>query len=80
MVNFGKINRSIDKKVSDEHIPEYKKREARPYFYQMNTNLPNPSNSAYVNNYFANSVDPAETAHNEPSHQDLHCLSFYSNF
>ena len=22
----------------------------------------------------ANSVDPDETAHNEPSHQDLHCL------
>ena len=26
---------------------------------------------------FANSVDPDETAHNEPSHQDLHCLLFY---
>ena len=25
---------------------------------------------------FANSVDPDETAHNEPSHQDLHCLPF----
>ena len=24
----------------------------------------------------ANSVDPDEMAHNEPSHQDLHCLSF----
>ena len=23
---------------------------------------------------FANSVDPDEMAHNEPSHQDLHCL------
>ena len=23
---------------------------------------------------FANSVDPDETARNEPSHQDLHCL------
>ena len=22
----------------------------------------------------ANSIDPDETAHNEPSHQDLHCL------
>ena len=25
---------------------------------------------------FANSADPDETAHNEPSHQDLHCLPF----
>ena len=25
----------------------------------------------------ANSVDPDETAHNEPSHQDLHCLHRY---
>ena len=25
---------------------------------------------------FANSVDPDETACNEPSHQDLHCLPF----
>ena len=24
----------------------------------------------------ANSVDPDKTAHNEPSHQDLHCLPF----
>ena len=23
---------------------------------------------------FANSVDPDEVAHNEPPHQDLHCL------
>ena len=25
---------------------------------------------------FANSVDPDEMAHNEPSHLDLHCLPF----
>ena len=25
---------------------------------------------------FANNADPDETAHNEPSHQDLHCLPF----
>ena len=25
---------------------------------------------------FANSVDPDETAHNEPSHLDLRCLTF----
>ena len=25
---------------------------------------------------FANSVDPDETAHNEPSHQDVRCLTF----
>ena len=29
---------------------------------------------------FANSVDPDETAHHEPSHQDLHCLPFCSGF
>ena len=27
--------------------------------------------------YLANSVDPDEMAHNEPSHQDLHCLLFW---
>ena len=26
---------------------------------------------------FANSVDPGEMAHNEPSHQDPHCLPFH---
>ena len=29
---------------------------------------------------FPNSVDPDETAHNEPSYQDLHCLPFYLMF
>ena len=29
---------------------------------------------------FENSVDPDETAHNEPSHQDLQCLPFCSWF
>ena len=28
----------------------------------------------------ANSIDPDETAHNEPSHQDLHFLSFCFSF
>ena len=28
-------------------------------------------------NGLANSLDPDETAHNEPSHQDLHCLHRY---
>ena len=28
------------------------------------------------NRFFANSVDPDETAHTEPSHQDLLCLIF----
>ena len=28
-------------------------------------------------NITANSVDPDEMAHNEPSHQDLHCLRRY---
>ena len=34
----------------------------------------NPFLPADQNNAFANDVDPDETAHNEPSHQDLHCL------
>ena len=29
---------------------------------------------------YANSVDPEETARNEPSHLDLHCLPFGSRF
>ena len=29
---------------------------------------------------YANSVDPDEMAHNEPFHQDLHCLLFCSLF
>ena len=29
---------------------------------------------------FANSVDPDKMAHNEPSHQDLHCFPFYFDF
>ena len=28
-------------------------------------------------NTLANSVNPDETAHNEPSHLDLHCLTFH---
>ena len=27
---------------------------------------------------FANRIDPDATAPKEPSHQDLHCLPFYS--
>ena len=30
------------------------------------------------NNAFVNSVDPDKTAHNELSHQDLHCLPCHS--
>ena len=30
-----------------------------------------------INNRIANSVDPDETAHYEPSHLDLHCLQRY---
>ena len=30
--------------------------------------------------FLANSVDPDETAHNEPSHQDLHCLPIGFDF
>ena len=29
---------------------------------------------------YANSVDPDETAHNEPSHQDLYCLQLCVDF
>ena len=28
----------------------------------------------------SNSIDPDETAHNESSHQDLHCLQFWFDF
>ena len=31
-------------------------------------------------NIFERSVDPDESTHNEPSHQDLHCLPFYLYF
>ena len=30
--------------------------------------------SVKIRNRMANSVDPDETAHHKPSHQDLHCL------
>ena len=33
-----------------------------------------------LTDFFANSVDPDETAHNEPSHLDQHCLPFWSGF
>ena len=33
-----------------------------------------------VTDTYANSVDPDEMAHNEPSHQDPHCLQFYFDF
>ena len=36
-----------------------------------------PFSSADQNNSFANSVGPNETAHDEPSHQDLHCLPYF---
>ena len=40
----------------------------------------NPFSPVDLNNTHTNSVDPDEMAHNEPSHQDLHCLPFWSNF
>ena len=39
-----------------------------------------PISLADQNKYFANSVDPDETAHNEPSHQDQQCLRFWFDF
>ena len=39
-------------------------------------NLLNPLSAKHNNAEFANTVDPDETAHNEPSHQDLQCLPF----
>ena len=36
----------------------------------------NPTGYSFI----ANSVDPVETAHHEPSHQDLHCLLFCFDF
>ena len=32
------------------------------------------------NDVFANNIDPDETAHIEPSHEDLHSLAFCFNF
>ena len=40
----------------------------------------NPFSPAEQNSAFANSIDPDEMAHNEPSHQDLHCLPFCFDF
>ena len=37
----------------------------------------NSVSPADQNKFFANSVYPDETAHNEPSHQDLHCSQFF---
>ena len=42
--------------------------------------IQSPSSLKTKNDASANSVDPDETAHNEPSHQDLHCLSFFYHF
>ena len=36
--------------------------------------------SANQKQFLTNSADNDETAHNEPSHQDLHCLLFCSDF
>ena len=38
------------------------------------------ANSVDPEIFFAKSVDPDEMAHNEPSHQDLHCLPFSFDF
>ena len=40
----------------------------------------NPFRPTDQNKIFANSVDPNETVHNEPSHQDLHCLPLCFDF
>ena len=39
-----------------------------------------PFNPVDRYNTCANDVDPDETAHNEPSHQDPHCLQFCFEF
>ena len=38
-------------------------------YFSLNLKAPNTIKAA-----FANTVDPDETAHNEPSHLDLQCL------
>ena len=45
----------------------------------LNLDVPIVANRSLVkiNNRMANSVDPDETARNEPSHLDLHCLQKY---
>ena len=45
-----------------------------------NSNDGNPFNPVDRINDFGNSVDPDETGHNEPWHQDVHCLPIFINF
>ena len=52
----------------------------RPVNINESSLLIKPFIPADPNLLFLNSVDPDETAHNEPSHQDLHCLAFYLMF
>ena len=40
----------------------------------------NHFNPAYQYKYLCKHAEPDETARNEPSHQDLHCLPFLSIF
>ena len=39
-----------------------------------------PCRLKYFFFFYANSVDPDETAHNETSHHDIHCLTFSFDF
>ncbi len=51
--------------------------------WEMNqvSRLINPFNTTdFYKRTFANSADPDEPAGNEPSHQDLHCLSIVFKF
>ena len=42
----------------------------------LDTSIDAKSGFSQIINRMADSVDPDETAHYEPSHQDLHCLQW----
>ena len=46
------------------------------YFLQYSYGHLHTSSADNETAEFANTVDPDEAAHNEPSHRDLHCLPF----
>ena len=57
--------------IRNEQSLAIKAREVILYFQVLTLKAPNTTIAE-----FANTVDPDETAHNEPSHLDLQCLSY----
>ena len=54
--------------------PEFQRRTLP--FVTLDTSIDAKSGFSQIINRMADSVDPDETAHNEPSHQDLHCFQW----